>query len=180
MPTPTQLLYAIAPIANYLASNSIANGMLYKGTLNEKLAIQIYIETQAVQYRYNAENIAGGNIPSAALIGASNYLYSILGEFGSVATNISGSGGSSGVIPIVGGRTIIYSIPQQFTYTVLVDGETVISVPLPVGAIIYQINKSILILTVGQWSYTNPTLILSGGISLSATEVLNIFYVYPL
>jgi hypothetical protein len=175
MPTVTEI-DTIGFVAQYLASNDVSNGALFGAIPNPNIAEQIYLIRKPVHTRYVQEDIAGGSTPSASLMQASNYAYSWYGNYGLYALALINQGG---VIPTPGGTTI-YGYPISGSYVAVADGETVIDLSLPTGAIVIQVTKSILQLTTSQYSYASPNLTLLGGISLSAGEQLFYLYVVPI
>lgn len=99
-PTVTAIITQIAPIAEVLASNDVANGALFGAPINPMWPLQIYVEIQSCLWRFNGEDISGGNTPSQTLVNNSNYLYSIIcGKYGMIAQNLINPGG---VIPTPG------------------------------------------------------------------------------
>lgn len=185
-PTITQSVTQIAPISEILASNDVMNGALFGEPLNFMWPIQIYIETQSCLFRYNQEGIATGGTPSETMINNANYLYSIIcGKYGQRALFLRNSGG---VIPSPNPPTQLYGIPISSEYVATVDGE--VSLPLrdvsgnllPAGALIVWVSKSTTPLPLQsiQYNWVPPNLVLLGGISMSAEEILSFLYVVPL
>lgn len=176
IPSPTDILGYIAPISQYLASNAVSEGALFGEPVNPNLPIQIYINTQSVQYRYDYENIADGNTPSASLVGTANYLYSLCGMFGLIAMGLRQSGGA---VPGTGGDTHLYSAPAQTFYIGTFDGEASFSLAIPAGSKIFQATKGVSPLIQSQWSFTYPVFTLLGGLYLAEGEMMFFLYVYP-
>lgn len=99
MPSVTDIL-TIAKISQYLASNDIANGALFGKRTNPMLPIQLYIVRKSVQWRYDMEDVIGGNAPSASLTNTANYLYKLCDRYGLYALSLVVSGGIvPGVVP---------------------------------------------------------------------------------
>lgn len=175
MPT-VQEIHTIWPTARVLASNSISNGASFGAPTNANLAIQIELIGYAVDYQYTEiEQIQLGNTPSASLINTSNYLFAWCKQYGVEALQIYQAGG---IIPTPTGNTV-YGHPISGYYVAVTDGETVIDLSLPAGAIVIQVTKSILQLTSSQYSYVSPNLTLIG-VSLSQDEQLFYLYVVPI
>ena len=177
MPTVTDIITKIGVMAQYLASDDIANGALYGAPVNADIATQIYLIRKPLQYQYNMENIASGNIPSDSLIKTSNWFYGWLGNYGLVAQGLIALGGIT-PSPIA---NIQYSLPTTLTYTAAVDGEYILPISLPVGAVVIFAQKGAgLPLNSAQYFYVSPNLTLLGGITMSAFEDLTYQYVLPL
>lgn len=176
MPT-VQEIHTIGPIAIVLASNDVSNGALYGVRPNPNLPIQLELIRYAVDYQYNLEGIASGNIPSASLTLTSNYFYSWMGSYGSKAYYLYISGG---VIPNPSSPTIVYGLPITDVYTALVDGEFTLPINLPTGAKVIFAQKGAAILLSSQYAYNSPNLILLGGIIMSAAEDLKYQYEVPI
>lgn len=183
IPTPAQILGYIAPISEYLASNDVANGSLFGEPVNAMLPIQLYIETQSVQYRYDYEDIAGGNTPSQSLLSTANYLYGLCGKYGLIATALFDAGG---IIPSTGGGTTIYGYPISGYYYGTFDGETDLTLLdsngdlLPQGAKVVQVIKAFNPLEYFYWVWDQPVLALLDGQQLSLDEKLSFLYVVPI
>lgn len=176
MPDVSDIIDYIAPISQYLASNDVSEGVLFGAPKNPLLPIQLYIETQAVKYRYDYEGVAGGEIPSESLIATSNYLYALCGRYGLTASALVASGGA---VPSSGGYVLLYGYPISGNYTATTEGETVITLSLPPGAIVVQVFKSIRWLKTTEYTWAQPTLTLLGGNELSQDEELSYLYVVP-
>jgi len=73
---------------------------------------------------------------------------------------------------------IYYSEDFSTEYIAANDGETAISLDIPVGAKIVQVEREIKPMSVNDWGYnTNSKLLtLKNGVSLSADETLFIIY----
>lgn len=99
MPTIIEVI-GIAKVSQFLATTAILKGDLYGKGLDLQLPRKLYSIRKNVEYRYVQEDIAGGEIPSAALVAVSNKLYSLC-YMVNEATYIfnNGSGGGS-VTPI--------------------------------------------------------------------------------
>lgn len=176
MPSVTLIVTQIAPISNYLASKDVDEGALFGAQPNPMLPIQIYVETQSCLYRYTYENIAGGSTPSVALNNASNYLYSILGKYGLMATAAISAGG---YIPSTGGVGR-YSYPIPISYTSLADGTTSFTLSLPVGAILTWVERANTPMFLSEYTFAGNIFTLLGGASLFAGEVMGFQYVTPI
>lgn len=187
MPTVTQIVIQIAPISEVLASNDVANGVLFGEPLNAMWPIQIYVETQSCLFRYQQEGISNGNPPSQTMINNANYLYSIIcGGYGQRALFLIDSGGavpSPTPQPSQG-----YGIPISSQYTAVNDGEFELELRdvngnlLPTGSLIVWVQKSTtpLPLQSVQYRYIEPNLVLLDGISMGADEILSFLYVVPI
>lgn len=176
MPTVTDIVTKIAPIAQYLASEDIANGALFGAPVNINIAMQIYLIRKPIEWRYNIEGIAGGNTPSDSLIVTANWLYAWLENYGLIAQNLIATGG---VIPnqVYNSQ---YGLPITATYTASVDGEYILPINLPVGAVVIFAQKGAgLPLNSTQYYYINPSITLLSGI-MSASEDLTYQYVLPI
>lgn len=184
VPTVTQIVTQIAPIAQVLAGNDVLNGALFGATINPLWPIQIYITRKSCLWRYNGENISGGNAPSQTLINNSNYLYSIIcGKYGQIAQSLINPGG---VIPtpVVG---IGYSVPKLSSYTAVVYGETVLELRdtegelLPAGTLLTWVSKSTTPLSdaPNQYTFNSPIFTLINDMSMSAEEILSFQYITP-
>lgn len=104
----------IARIAQYLASGSISSGNNFKGTaLDERLAIMIYCERRAVQYRYDQ------NPNDPTLQTTANYLYTLLGRFGLLA-RVRLASLSVAPPTISGPSSVTLNVGQNATFTVSV------------------------------------------------------------
>ena len=177
MPTVTDIVTKIGVMAQYIASDDIANGALNGAPANISVAMQIYLLRKPIEWRYNIENIAGGSIPSDSLIVTSNWFYAWLGNYGLIAQSLIALGG---VIPNPVAN-IQYGLPTTATYTASVDGEYILPINLPTGAIVIFAQKGAgLPLNSGQYFYVSPNLTLVGGIIMGATENLTYQYVLPL
>lgn len=185
MPTVTQIVTQIAPISQFLASNDIVNGALFGARNNPLLALQLYITRLSVKYRYDYEDIEGGNVPSQSLVSASNWLYQLCDKYGLYALSLVESGGViPGITPVPIGN---YSAPVSSSYTATVDGETDLQLTdvngnvLPSGSQIIWVQKSTTPLPLQsiQYRYSAPILTLLDGISMSAEEILSFIYVVP-
>lgn len=185
-PTITQIVTQIAPISQVLASNDVANGVLFGQPINPMWPIQIYVERKACLFRYEQENIANGGTPSQTMINNANYLYSIIcGGYGQRALFLLNSGS---VVPSPDQPTQIYGIPVSSQYTATVDGETVLELRdvngnlLPTGSLIVWVSKASTPLPLQsiEYNYVEPNLVLLAGISMGAEETLSFLYVSPL
>lgn len=177
MPTVTDIVTKIGVMAQYLASDDIANGALYGAPVNANIATQIYLTRKPIEWRYNIEGVAGGNTPSDSLIAISNWFYAWLGNYGLVAQGLIALGGIT-PSPVA---NIQYGLPTTLTYTAAVDGEYVLPISLPVGAVVIFAQKGAgLPLNSTQYFYVSPNLTLVGGITMSAFEDLTYQYVLPL
>lgn len=186
MPTVKQIISQIAPVSQVLASNYIANGVLFGAPLNPIWNIQIYVETQACLPRYIQEDIENGGTPSQTMIDMANYVFSIIsGGFGQRALFLINSGG---VVPSPNPPATLYGYPISSSYTATTDGETVLELRdvdnnlLPSGALVVWVQKSTtpLPLQSVQYRYVEPNLILLDGIALSEFEILSFLYVVPI
>ena len=177
MPT-VQEIHTIGPIAIVLASNDVSNGTLFGARPNPNLPIQLELIRYAVDYRYNLENIAGGATPSASLTLTSNYFYSWMGSYGATAYHLYVTGG---VVPNPSGPTIIYGLPTTAVYTAVTDGEYILNLSLPTGAVVIFVQKGGgEPLISSSYTYISPNLTLLGGIVMSALEDLTYQYVLPI
>lgn len=167
-------IITIAKISQYLASNDISNGALYGAQPNPNLPEQIYLILEGVKQRYIDEG--NPSIPSQSLFDTSEYLYAMCKQYAMQAWALINSGSA---VPSIGGLTI-YGHPISGVYVATVDGETTLNLGIPLGAIVWQASKSLLVLTSSQYSYAEPTLTLLGGISLSQGEPLSYMYVLPI
>lgn len=81
--TIQEILNPIAPIALYLSGNdSLEKKVFHNADIDERLAIKIFVETEAVQRRYDY------NPSDATLRGTSNYLYSMLNKYALLALRV--------------------------------------------------------------------------------------------
>lgn len=185
-PTVTQIVTLIAPISEVLASNDVANGVLFGAPINPMWPIQIYVETQSCLFRYEQEDIANGGTPSTTMINNANYLYSIIcGGYGQRALNLINSGS---IVPSPDQPTQRYGYPLTSQYVATSDGETSLllrdsnGAVLPFGSIITWVSKSTtpLPLQSVQYNYIHPNLILLDGISMGQDEILSFQYVVPI
>lgn len=179
-------IITIAKISEYLASNDIGNSALYGAQPNPNLPAQIYLITKGVEQRYIDEGSPA--TPSASLLDTANYLYAFCKQYAMQAWALINSGqawaliNSGSAIPstsVLGGL-VLYGHPISGVYTAISDGETVLNLGIPSGAIVWQASKSLVALTSSQYSYSEPNLTLLGGISLSADEPLSYSYVLPI
>jgi len=160
-----------AEISEYLAVLGIKKGGLYGGGTPSHLPSLIYQVRKSVSRVYDLDPT------NEYLVGNANYLFALCGGFGIRASYLINSGGS---IPSTSGVTL-YGHPVSGTYTATVDGETVLDLGLPSGALVYWAQKSIQTLVQNtEWVYASPNLTLLNGISLSASEPLNYMYVLPI
>lgn len=176
MPTVTEI-HDIAPIAQFLASNGIANGALYGRKPNPNLAMQIYLIRKPVEWLYDLEDIANGATPSASLVQTSNYLYSWLGQYGLEALELQNAGG---IIPNPSGSTV-YGLPITALYTATYDNQSVFPLSLASGARVILVERGAAPpLASSSYSYTSPDLTLLGGIVLNTDDDLTYQYVLPI
>lgn len=177
MPTVTDIVTKIGVMAQYIASDDIANGSLFGAPANVSVAMQIYLLRKPIEWRYNIENVAGGSIPSDSLIVTANWFYAWLGNYGLIAQSLISLGG---VIPN-SVANIQYSLPITATYTASVDGVFVLLISLPAGAVVIFAQKGAgLPLNSSQYYYVSPNITLTGGINMSAGEDLTYQYVLPI
>lgn len=170
-------IITIAKISEYLASNDIGNSALYGAQPNPNLPAQIYLITKGVEQRYIDEGSPA--TPSASLLDTANYLYAFCKQYAMQAWALINSGSAIPSTSVLGGL-VLYGHPISGVYTAISDGETVLNLGIPSGAIVWQASKSLVALTSSQYSYSEPNLTLLGGISLSADEPLSYSYVLPI
>jgi hypothetical protein len=90
----------IAEVSQYLAVKYIAKNGAYGKGIDLQLPRKLYCVRKNTQYRYDQEDIVGGNTPSVELISVSNKLYSLCGMFAFEAQVIlNGSSGGGTVNP---------------------------------------------------------------------------------
>ena len=99
MPTILETI-GIAKVSQYLAIKAILKGGLYGKGLDLQLPRKLYSIRQNVQYRYDQEDIAGGSIPSAALVSVSNKLYSLCYAVNEATAIFNGGSGGGSVTPV--------------------------------------------------------------------------------
>ncbi len=178
MPTITEIVTEISPLAQVLASDGISIGALFGAPINPNLAYQIYLIRKPVEWRYDMEGIADGNTPSASLVQTVNYLYAWLGNYGLLAQALIATGG---VIPNPSAPTTQYGLPTTATYTAVADGEYILPINLPSGAkVIFAQKGAALPINTSLYNYISPNLTLLGGLVMSADEDLTYQYVLPI
>ncbi len=91
---PNSTILQVGKIAQYLASNDIANKEgLFGGALNSNLALLIYMERTIVQWQYDKD-------PSDTTLRAScNYLWQLYGKYGREGLVILNGNTGGGIIP---------------------------------------------------------------------------------
>jgi len=99
MPTVVQIL-GISKVSQFLSTTAILRGNLYGKGLDLNLPRKLYCIRQNVQYRYDQEDIAGGETPSAALISVANKLYSLCYAVGQATNIFNGGTGGGSVTPV--------------------------------------------------------------------------------
>lgn len=92
MATPTQVIN-INNISEYLAANSVSNGVLFGAYIDPRLPLMLYMEGRAL--------IWGNQYSAAKLQSVANYVYALDGRFGAIAQGIISRGGGGTVTPIV-------------------------------------------------------------------------------
>lgn len=158
-----------AKISQYLSACSIRrDGLAGGGT-------PAYLPNLIKQVREDVEDIYNLDPTNDYLVGVANYLYALCGGFGLQASYLINSGRSVQSST----TTTYYSYPITTSYTATSDGETAVTIPLPTGSVVWQVFKSIYQLVPSQYSYSNPTLTLLGGLELATDEVLYVTYVRP-
>jgi len=107
----------IAKISEYLSTAAIKKGGLFGRGIDLLLPQKIYNVRMAIQYLYD------GDPSDDTLVGTSNYLYALCGNFALQAQQVENIGGT---IATTVGNT--YPSPYQFTVaasgTFLIDGES--------------------------------------------------------
>jgi len=159
-----------AEISEYLAAIAIAKGGVFGG------GTPSYLPSLIRQVRISVSRMYDLEPTEDYLRGNANYLYSLCGYFGIQASYLINSGGS---IP-ASSSTTTYSPPIHDVYIGTSDGQTVIPLSLPSGALVRGVIKSILTLAPNQWEYVSPNINLLLGVSLSLDEQLFYEYVVPL
>ena len=159
-----------AEISEYLAVLAMKRGGLFGGGNPNHLPSLIY------QVRKNVSRVYDLDPTNTYLTGNANYLYSLCGFFGIQASYLINSGGS---IPSPT-TTTLYSPPIHDVYIGTSNGQTVIPLTLPTGALVRGVIKSILTLQPSEWEYVAPNINLLNGVSLSLDEQLFYEYVIPL
>ncbi len=178
MPTVTEIVTEIAPVAQFLASNGISQGALNGAPPNPNIAHQIYLIRKPVLWRYNMEGIADGNTPSDSLVQTSNYLLDWLGNYGLLAQAQISTGG---IIPNPSAPTTQYGLPITATYTAATDGEYILPINLPAGAkVIFAQKGAALPINSSLYNYISPNLTLLGGLVMGFEDDLTYQYVLPI
>ena len=126
MPTIAETIQ-IASISQYLATTAILRGgQPYGGGLDLELPRKLYCIRKNVQYRYDQEDIAGGETSSAALVSVSNKLYSLCYNVnGAIAIMNGGTGGGS-VTPVTQQGFPIYITQANFSSATLYPNTNLI------------------------------------------------------
>jgi len=159
-----------AEISQYLAQISIIKGGVYGGGTPAYLPSLIYQVRKSVNRVYTLDPT------NSNLVKTANYLEAICGAFGVRASYLINSGGS---IPATS-NTTFFGAPVSGTYVATADGQSVINLGLPSGAIVWWVQKSIQTLAPTDWSWVYPDISLLNGISLSNEETLNYSYYLPI
>ncbi len=158
-----------AEISQYLATIAIKRGGLFgKGTPS-------YLPSLLYQVRKSVYRVFILDPTNDDLIGNANYLYALCGIFGVRASYLINPGGS---IPVPVSNPA-YSYPIQGIYTATTDGETILDLGLPAGAIVVWAEKSTSPLSPVNWSWVYPNLNLLNGTAMSPFEELSYLYVVP-
>jgi len=159
-----------AEISQYLAQISIIKGGVYGGGTPAYLPSLIYDVRKSVERVYTLDPT------NSALIKIANYLEAICGAYWGRASFLVNTGGS---IPATS-NTTFFGAPVSWTYVATADGEYIINLGLPSGAIVWWAQKSIQTLAPTDWNWVYPNITLLNGISLSNEETLNYSYYLPI
>jgi len=99
MPTILEVI-GISKASQFLATTAILKGGLYGKGLDLQLPRKLYSIRKNVEYRYQQEDIAGGETPSAALVSVSNKLYSLCYAVNEATAIFNGGSGGGSVTPV--------------------------------------------------------------------------------
>jgi len=104
MPTPSQV-NQYAPLAEVYAANAIARGALFSPYTDPRLALMIYMERKALEWKLSYE------ADDTDVYDVGNYVWAICGKFGLKAQATITSGGGS----VTPGTPIIIQSPIRIT-----------------------------------------------------------------